>query len=75
MHTNHFPPRTSVTSHSRTYACSRTHAHAVRYTGHSAHVTNVKFSFDDRQIVSAGGKDNCVFVWHTEYDGDDDVSE
>jgi WD40 repeat protein len=37
-----------------------------KYPGHSAHVTNVKFSFDDRQIVSAGGKDNCLFVWHTE---------
>ena len=38
----------------------------AKCSGHSAHVTNVKFSFDDRQIVSAGGKDNCVFVWHTE---------
>jgi len=34
-------------------------------TGHSAHVTNVKFSYDDQHIVSAGGKDNCIFVWLT----------
>lgn len=28
-----------------------------RYFGHSAHVTNVRFSCDDKYVVSAGGSD------------------
>ncbi|KAL5463172.1 hypothetical protein EMCRGX_G032049 [Ephydatia muelleri] len=33
------------------------------YYGHSAHVTNVKFTHDDQYLISAGGDDSCVFVW------------
>ena len=36
------------------------------YAGHSAHVTKVKFSYDDSHIVSIGGDDKCVFVWKTD---------
>lgn len=36
------------------------------YTGHSAHVTKVKFSHDDSYIVSIGGDDKCLFVWKTD---------
>ena len=32
-----------------------------KYVGHSEHVTNVKFSFDDSRVVSIGGAD-CSFV-------------
>lgn len=28
-----------------------------RYFGHSAHVTNVRFSCDDKYVISAGGSD------------------
>lgn len=31
--------------------------------GHSAHVTNVRFTFNGRQLVSAGGADMSVMVW------------
>jgi len=31
--------------------------------GHSAHVTNVRFTHDDRKLVSAGGADMSVMVW------------
>ncbi|WAR18910.1 EMAL6-like protein [Mya arenaria] len=33
------------------------------YGGHSAHVTNVRFTADDKYLVSTGGDDCCVFVW------------
>lgn len=28
-----------------------------RYFGHSAHVTNIRFSCDDKYVISAGGSD------------------
>ena len=34
--------------------------------GHAAHVTNVKFTAEDKYVVSAGGDDSCLFVWRTE---------
>ncbi|RDD40098.1 Echinoderm microtubule-associated protein-like 6 [Trichoplax sp. H2] len=39
------------------------HAKFKSFVGHSAHVTNVKFTCDDRYLVSAGGDDCCIFVW------------
>ncbi|CAD8200325.1 unnamed protein product [Paramecium octaurelia] len=36
---------------------------AVVGTGHSSHVTNVKWTKDDSRIISTGGEDQCVFVW------------
>jgi microtubule-associated protein-like 6 len=37
------------------------------FTGHSSHVTNVRFSSQDRFVVSTGGNDKCVFVWETDF--------
>lgn len=34
-----------------------------RYAGHSSHVTNVKFSLDDKHVISTGGNDKCIFKW------------
>ncbi|KRW98348.1 WD40-repeat-containing domain [Pseudocohnilembus persalinus] len=31
--------------------------------GHSSHVTNVKFTKDDKRIISTGGEDQCVMQW------------
>lgn len=42
------------------------------YTGHSAHVTKVKFTHDDSYIISIGGDDKCVFVWKTEISAEDE---
>ena len=35
----------------------------LQYAGHSSHVTNVRFAYDDRVIVSVGRNDNCAISW------------
>ncbi|KAM9313939.1 echinoderm microtubule-associated protein-like 6 [Pholidichthys leucotaenia] len=45
------------------FPCSEKFAKHKRYSGHSAHVTNVRFSCDDKFVVSAGGNDCSLFVW------------
>ena len=45
------------------YPCSQERSEALEGTGHSSHVTNVKFSKDDQWLFSTGGNDNCVFQW------------
>jgi len=34
-----------------------------KFMGHSAHVTNVRFTYDDKHLISIGGEDCSVFVW------------
>ena len=34
-----------------------------KYTGHSSHVTNVRWSYDGKYLMSVGGADCGVFVW------------
>ncbi|XP_069464337.1 echinoderm microtubule-associated protein-like 6 isoform X1 [Ambystoma mexicanum] len=45
------------------FPCSEKFAKHKRYFGHSAHVTNVRFSHDDKYVISTGGDDCSVFVW------------
>jgi WD40 repeat protein len=45
------------------YPCVVPNADNKPYSGHSSHVTNVAFSFDDAWVVSAGGDDQAVFQW------------
>jgi len=33
------------------------------YNGHSSHVTNVRFSFNDENVLSTGGNDRTVMQW------------
>lgn len=34
-----------------------------KYIGHSAHVTNVRWSSDLQWVISTGGADHAVFQW------------
>lgn len=41
----------------------QTGAKFKKYIGHSAHVTNVRWSNDLQWVVSTGGADHAVFQW------------
>ncbi|XP_051845330.1 echinoderm microtubule-associated protein-like 2 isoform X1 [Antechinus flavipes] len=45
------------------YPCSHPRAPSHKYGGHSSHVTNVAFLWDDSAALSAGGKDTSVLQW------------
>ncbi|TNV87854.1 hypothetical protein FGO68_gene13813 [Halteria grandinella] len=64
------------------YPCWKERALNYAYRGHSSHVTEVKFTVDDRLVVSAGGQDKTVLVWEVDYGaggrkvlGDDEEEE
>lgn len=51
-----------------------------KYVGHSAHVTNVRFSHDKSHVITLGGADHAIFQWKflpegaaTPRDQDDDI--
>lgn len=48
------------------YPCFTPGAPDKCYRGHSNHVTNIKFSYDDSYCITTGGNDKCVFVWGTD---------
>lgn len=31
--------------------------------GHSSHVTNVRFTYDESYVISTGGRDRCILQW------------
>uniref|UniRef100_A0A665VVK0 Uncharacterized protein n=1 Tax=Echeneis naucrates TaxID=173247 RepID=A0A665VVK0_ECHNA len=49
--------------HLFSYPCSQFRAPCHVYSGHSSHVTNVSFLYDDSYLVSTGGKDMSVMQW------------
>nr|XP_020446483.1 echinoderm microtubule-associated protein-like 1 isoform X4 [Monopterus albus] len=49
--------------HLFSYPCSQFRAPSHVYGGHSSHVTNVTFLYDDSYLVSTGGKDVSVMQW------------
>jgi len=34
-----------------------------KYVGHSAHVTNCRFSVDKSRVITTGGADHAIFQW------------
>ncbi|XP_056623260.1 echinoderm microtubule-associated protein-like 1 isoform X5 [Triplophysa dalaica] len=49
--------------HLFSFPCSQSRAPSHVYGGHSSHVTNVNFLFDDSHVVSTGGKDMSIMQW------------
>ena len=45
------------------YPCIVPRADHRPYGGHSSHVTNIGFVYNDRWLISAGGDDRAVFQW------------
>ncbi|XP_037602711.1 echinoderm microtubule-associated protein-like 5 isoform X2 [Sebastes umbrosus] len=45
------------------FPCPEKFGKHKRFLGHSAHLTNVRFTNGDRFVVSAGGDDRSLFVW------------
>ncbi|CAF4752317.1 unnamed protein product, partial [Rotaria socialis] len=41
-----------------------------RYTGHSAHVTRVRWTYDNSYLISIGGRDVATLVWKHERNTD-----
>ena len=52
------------------YPCTEETAEPVELKGHSSHVTRVKFTRNDRHLISAGGNDACVFQWKVSIKGE-----
>lgn len=44
------------------FPCVQQTAKCAKYSGHSSHVTCVRWTAGD-SVVSAGGNDKCIFVW------------
>lgn len=45
---------------------SRNSSAGAEYTlgcGHSSHVTNVRWTNDDKFIITTGGEDQCIIIW------------
>ncbi|XP_013915817.1 PREDICTED: echinoderm microtubule-associated protein-like 5 [Thamnophis sirtalis] len=45
------------------FPCLKKGAKFRKYVGHSAHVTNVRWSHDFQWVISTGGADHSVFQW------------
>ncbi|KAK2878380.1 hypothetical protein Q8A67_019171 [Cirrhinus molitorella] len=49
--------------HLFSFPCSQSRAPGHIYGGHSSHVTNVNFLYNDSHLISTGGKDMSVMQW------------
>ncbi|XP_021497821.1 echinoderm microtubule-associated protein-like 2 isoform X3 [Meriones unguiculatus] len=49
--------------HLFSYPCCQPRALSHKYGGHSSHVTNVAFLWDDSVVLTTGGKDTSVLHW------------
>lgn len=45
------------------FPCLKREQGSIVLSGHSSHVTNVKFNSEDSYLYSTGGEDQCVMQW------------
>ncbi|XP_066536566.1 echinoderm microtubule-associated protein-like 2 isoform X1 [Hoplias malabaricus] len=57
------------------YPCPKPKAPSHRYEGHGSHVTNVRFTYKDSNLLSLGGKDTCILQWRVKRSGAVDDKE
>jgi WD40 repeat protein len=53
------------------YPCTDKNASARQLRGHGAHVTRVRFSHNDKFLVSISGDDRTMLVWEKEIPDDE----
>jgi hypothetical protein len=53
------------------YPVAQPNAGFKKYTGHSAHVTNVRFTYKNSHIISTGGGEKSIFQWRYIFDEND----
>ncbi len=46
------------------FPCPTKFAKFKRYSAHSSHVTNVRWTVNDQKLVSVGGNDTSVIIWN-----------
>ena len=51
------------------YPCVQPDAQAIVARGHSSYVSNVKWTADDRHLITTGGEDNTIIIWRVEKTG------
>jgi WD40 repeat protein len=51
------------------YPCVQPEAQAVLARGHSSFVSNVKWSANDKYIITTGGEDQTIIMWRVEKTG------
>jgi len=60
------------------YPCPVEKSKFWKFTGHSSHVTDVKFTRNkqgQQYLISTGGNDKTIFMWKYSLDGEDDQSD
>lgn len=51
------------------YPSAQPHSAYAKFTGHSSHVTNVRFTLNDEYVISTGGKENSIIQWKVNFNG------
>lgn len=59
------------------YPCNGKFSKFKRYTGHSSHITRVRWTNEDRNLISVGGNDMSIIIWENqvEYTNDENKSQ
>lgn len=45
------------------FPCTLKNSGYVAGVGHSSHITTVRWTNDDRRVISVGGEDQCLMYW------------